>query len=1337
MSVRTDVINLNVNINGDKAKDQLNQLRKRSAELSAEMKGLKKNTDEYRAKASELQQVQARMASLRSQIGLTALSQKELVAELKRLQALKNFATPQTREFRELQVQIDAVSRRLHNVRTGMFGFKSFLGSIRAEVKQFGMLAAGYLGFGFITSQTQNLIRSAAKYSDSLSDMRKATGLSNEEVKKMAKSLKEIDTRTTNSDLRELAIAAGKLGKTSAEDIMGFVRAADKLKVALGDDLQGSAEDIAKTVGKISQVFHVEDMYGTEQGLLKIGSAINQLAQSGTADADYLVEFTRRMGGIAPLAGITVDKILALGTTLDELGQTSEVSSTSLSKLFLKMSASATTFSKYAGMSIKDFKHLVDTDMMSAFIAVLKGVKGNANGMNELATTLGDLGLDGGRVVGVLGSLANNTDRLTELMGESNKAFLEGTSITNEFDLKNQNFAATVAKLGKAFDRLFTSSTFNAAIQGLVNGFVKLVDWLPKVFDWFKQNAVALGAWVAGVWIATGGVQALFAKLITLATGIKMANAQITISTFLTRALVAAQLTWGIITAALTLNVRKLREAWLAFNLVLKVNPLTALLIVIGSIVAAISIFSAKTMQLTGAMRGQIELAGRVATATAAQEVRVRNLVTAINSQNTTLEQKKKFLKDLIALDPTFLKGLTLANFHTKEGTAILQGYIDKLKEKAKAEALSNYQVEIEKQRIDLMSERIKKQKEWTNLYKDGGVAAQTVDAAKIFIPGVKSLAQEIGALDDKLRDLNETQKYVEGEVQKGIQKGTIKTDDDANSTGVTVTPTDKKMNAKLRAMERIKDEIIQLNAHVREMEAKGLDDQEAVNEAEVKQVQEKYAKLISEALKYAMDIGEINKLERRELAATFKNQFKDRSDREYKKSLENLEKYYKQQRDLASQNFADGLINEREYNLDIRDLDIQEIESKTTLANDYKDTVKQAAKDIETLKTDTLKEGIETRKIIEERSIADRKAMADRMVIIAPDGSKAQLEAKAAQLELEYQLAIESKAYTDEELATMEADKNARIEEMTKQHWLSIAQYVMQGLSMIGNAINDMVNARNDAENQELENERARNDEKQKMLDRRLKAGQISQEQHDRAIDSMNQKMDKKEKELRLKQAKRNKAAALFGAIINTAGAVAQALNNPWPINLIFAALAGVLGGIQIANIASAPLPTGRKGLVVQGPSHEASGITMVDNQTNKPIAEIEGGEPVMVLSKNTYGNNRDLIDELLYNSNYRNGARVAPAWTGSGQPRINMERALPAMRAGGVVANSADTVSAINTKGQDMGLWLRQIALSIDTMREENKEQKKQIEAVVSLQDFDRKRELYDRAKRLGGIN
>lgn len=96
---------------------------------------------------------------------------------------------------------------------------------------------------------------------------------------------------------------------------------------------------------------------------------------ASTANEGNIVDFTRRMGGIAPLARISIQEILGKGATLDSLGQTSETSSTALSKLFINMAKNTKEYARFAKMEMADFVNLMNTDANEAFIRVLEGIQ--------------------------------------------------------------------------------------------------------------------------------------------------------------------------------------------------------------------------------------------------------------------------------------------------------------------------------------------------------------------------------------------------------------------------------------------------------------------------------------------------------------------------------------------------------------------------------------------------------------------------------------------------------------------------------------------------------------------------------------------------------------------------------------------------------------------------------------------------------------------------------------------------------------------------------------------------------------------------------------------------
>ena len=112
-------------------------------------------------------------------------------------------------------------------------------------------------------------------------------------------------------------------------------------------------------------------------------------------------------------------------------------------------------------------------------------------------------------------------------------------------------------------------------------------------------------------------------------------------------------------------------------------------------------------------------------------------------------------------------------------------------------------------------------------------------------------------------------------------------------------------------------------------------------------------------------------------------------------------------------------------------------------------------------------------------------------------------------------------------------------------------------------------------AENKQLEEFKKVNQKKRLDLDQRLDSGLISQESYNAQVSQMDAEYSAMEDEMRIKQAKRDKAMAISDAIINTALGITSAIGAPFPLNIALPVLVGALGAAQIALIASTPIET------------------------------------------------------------------------------------------------------------------------------------------------------------------
>lgn len=479
-------------LDGKEAEDELKRLTKLSADLKKQLRLAVQSGDDTGAKKlrKELSDVEKSAAAAKKEMNSISTVMKNLNgSSLKQLQQAQRQLTAEirssTRYTREEIAAIEAKKKQLLLLKTEIDKVQSsmalqkggFMGNMANGFNKYFTMATSFvMAISGVALSLTSLVKGNAELSDSFADVAKTAGLTIPEVKDLYKELGKIDTRTSRKDLLDLAYAAGKLGFTGKSEIVGFVKAADQIGVALSKDLGGNVEEAVTSVGKLVDIFKIKDKFGIEQALLNTGSAINALGASGTATESYIVEFTKRLGGIAPQANISIEKVMGLGATLDQLGQQVETSSTAVSQLITKMFQKPGEYAKIAGVNVAEFTKLLKTDANAALIKLLEGLNKNKGGLTELATKFGDLGVDGSRAISVIGALSNNVQMLKDAQHLSNIEFAKGTSLTNEFNLKNDNMAGNLERVGKALRGAFINSS-------IMSGLEKLVKWMASWGD--------------------------------------------------------------------------------------------------------------------------------------------------------------------------------------------------------------------------------------------------------------------------------------------------------------------------------------------------------------------------------------------------------------------------------------------------------------------------------------------------------------------------------------------------------------------------------------------------------------------------------------------------------------------------------------------------------------------------------------------------------------------------------------------------------------------------------------------------------------------------------------
>lgn len=358
--------------------------------------------------------------------------------------------------FEKLRKQLDQVTKAhgqmVNEVRGGNGSFKDFLSNWKNIATTMSAAGAAIFIFQKAFEFLPGLISLSGKLSDSWADVRKQTGLAGSELTRFKEDLRSINTRTPVEELRKLAVIAGKLGYESREDVLSFVKTANILSVALAEDLGGNVEESLNDLGKLTQIFGLEEEFGIEKSMLKVGSAINTVGASSQANEGYLVTWTKRFAGIAPNAGISIADTIGMAAASDILGQSTELSATNIGKMIIALGKDVPYFAKVARMSVSEFSNLLKTDGNEAFLRVLEGAKSSTKGVEGLAKTLKNLGIEGSEGAQILGAFAKNTELVRKQQDIANASFEKGTSVVDEYNIKNQNTAAILEKIGKKME---------------------------------------------------------------------------------------------------------------------------------------------------------------------------------------------------------------------------------------------------------------------------------------------------------------------------------------------------------------------------------------------------------------------------------------------------------------------------------------------------------------------------------------------------------------------------------------------------------------------------------------------------------------------------------------------------------------------------------------------------------------------------------------------------------------------------------------------------------------------------------------------------------------------
>ncbi|WP_273210538.1 phage tail tape measure protein [Runella zeae] len=1357
---------LDLYINGEAAVDSLKKLDTEIDSLKKQQKELKKELEmkdldpakreelmkSYKEVSDKIRDCTQAKEMLRKEMDMEELSIKELKQLLRDYRKEWETATdPAIREA--MRAKMDMVNDRLKdlgvNVRSQESIWSTFRGWITASFSAEGILQM----LQALVDFARESLKLGAEISDSFADIRKSTGMTTEEVEELSRTIEKIDTRTAQQSLLDIAKVGGQIG-IAKDEMLGFVEATDKAVVALGDEFQGGAEEVAAKMGTLKQLFSDTKELDAGTAINKIGSAINELGAAGSATGPVMADFATRIGQLGNLAP-QINQTLGLGAAFQELGLTAEIAAGGLTNILLGASKATGLFAEHLGMTEQAFKDLINTNPNEVILRLAESFRGLPT--DVVVKQLDNLGIKSQEATKVMSLLSDQTTIVREKQELAAKAMEEATSLTNEFNIKNNTAAAELEKAEKAVTTLKIQlgqallPVVLQVITGLV-GFVNVIRAIPEFIAENKEMFIALGTAVLA-----------FNGHLIVATASSLAHAAAEKARLIwTESATVAQ--WamntamtanpiGAVIAAIALLVGGLMTLWknsetvrgivlglwealkIGVSIVVElaeaiwkgIQQLVERFPMIGTVVQAIwngikFAFSA-LVDLLGEVGDKIEwlidffaslfqgIANFAQSVGSLLSPAFDFVKSGFNSLKEAVNGFLSMIGNVGAKIASALRAITpdafvdAINIFKNAGERISNAFNSAFsseqakghKQQEDADRASNDRKVADKKKAAAQIAKDDEDTAKSSLNKIGQATTEhlTKEQQKARDAAKKSAEEKIKAEKDALKIIEDANiKAIKDDQERELAKLALSLKREVERVAQSKASTATKVAWEKALTEQYERDIAKVQDDYRK---KSLADNQAI----ARQISKLKTDLITDELekkkvqlKTELD-AELAKNQTAKGDAELKAQYETMLRQKYKNDVEKLEEDYRKKH-----------VDEEKKRLDeIKKLEDSQRENLHTAEREAMKATLQTKLQDETLNINQRKDlklqlirlehEAEMQKIeqIASKEKAEAQATSDKLMALAKNDATRKNEI-ATQLDQQIRT-IDSKLIADKTKADADYQANLR---KTEAESLKERQANQEAFfSALKRLMTGDFNGFIDFLNQKFKNEKAMNDARlqnwtskgqqilqvvemgvmaiQKMNEAQLQKqlaninkeknaqlaswkeqydkGLISKDQYEKKVSEINADAAAKEKAEKLKAWKREQQMQIVMAVIHAAMAALKSLATMgWPLGLIGVAAAAAMAAVQIAQIKRQQPPDFAKGGflknggVAEGPRHGSrygqSGIALVRRDSGDEVGEMEGGEPIMILSRNTYQNNRRTVDALLHSSLHRNGAPI-----------------------------------------------------------------------------------------------
>lgn len=619
---------------------------------------------------------------------------KEIEAEIRKLQ----------RAWKEMEVGSEEYNQTASKIKTlkGVLNdHKQSLRDIRQEQqstlskgvdlfnKYAASIAAVIAAITGVVLKINEFRKLANEREDASADVKALTGLDDASVKWLEQQAVRLSTSMTSSGVRI---------KQSASEILDAYKLVGSAKPELLSNKEALAQVTEQTLilASASGMKLTDAVDAVTLSMNQYGAQANEAARYtnvmaagskyGSAAVESVTRSILNSGVAASSAGVPIEQLVGSIETLAEKGIKDEVAGTGLKKFFLTLQTGADdTNPKIVGL-YQALDNLAAKGLTAA----------------EIKKQFGEEGYN------VASVLINSTDKV-----KSYTAAVTGTSVaTEQAAIKSDTLSSKIAQARNELNEqgIILAKSLNPAITQLLNGLVNWTRYGVELVKWLNEHREILVPVIAALssYYATVG-------MINVATALwnNRTKASAVLMGTLKSGMALARVAMILFSQGLSAAKMEMTK----LNTVIKANPIGLLVSIITTVIALIWAWVDASDDLTQALtkeqqiqKDMDDINRSVSQSTAEEISQIRILSAVIHDNSRSLNDRRTAIEKLKTIIPGYTAQISDEGKVIEETTDKIKDHVEKLKEMALAQAMTQKMTEIQAQRLNVEDSRLRRQ---------------------------------------------------------------------------------------------------------------------------------------------------------------------------------------------------------------------------------------------------------------------------------------------------------------------------------------------------------------------------------------------------------------------------------------------------------------------------------------------------------------------------------------------------------------------------------------------------------------------------------------------------